>query len=145
MELALASMWSSATPSKNSYCHLSWSEKVREMDWWEWLIYSTLLRGTTPFVHAQYQMTQVESAPLYWEWLVYFRPPDTRKFLSHLIPILKIYSLSVKAGWTLFRKKTILKIYFWNNDASKDFVNKSTRLSHDFVCHFSVTREDRIV
>ena len=54
-----------------------------------------------------------------------FTPPDTCKSFSHLIPI--------------------LKIYFWNNDASKDFVNKSTRLSHDFVCHFSVTREDRIV
>ena len=59
-----------------------------------------------------------------------FTPPDTCKSLSRLIPI--------------------SKIYFWNNDVGKDFVNKFARLSHDFVCKisispFSVIREDRII
>ena len=58
-----------------------------------------------------------------------FTPPETCKSLSRLIPI--------------------PKMYFWNNDVAKDFVNKSARLSHDFVCNisiflFSVVHEDKI-
>ena len=59
-----------------------------------------------------------------------FTPPDTCKSLSRLIPI--------------------SKIYFWNNDVGKDFMNKSARLSHDFVCKISISpffciHEDRII
>ena len=59
-----------------------------------------------------------------------FTPPEPYKSLSRLIPI--------------------PKMYFWNNDVGKDFVNKSARLSHDFVCDisispFSAVHEDIIV
>jgi hypothetical protein len=40
---------------------------------------------------------------------------------------------------SLSRLTPISKIYFWNNDVDRDFVNKSTKLSHDLVCKISIS------
>ena len=48
-----------------------------------------------------------------------FTPPKPCKYLSRLVPI--------------------PKMYFWNNDVGKDFMKKSARLSHDFVCNISIS------